>query len=83
MDMALTRGAKKVIPLRVGGAFHSGLMKPAIKGLISTIDSLDFNDPTIPIIANCTANALVDSEEIKTELVNQITGCVNWKKSVD
>ena len=83
MDMCLIRGAKKVIPLRVGGAFHSGLMEPAIKGLISTIDSLNFNDPTIPIIANCTANALSDAEKIKTELVNQITGCVNWKRSVD
>ena len=83
MDMCLTRGAKKVIPLRVGGAFHSGLMEPAIKGLISTIGSLHFNDPTIPIIANCTAKPLTDAEKIKTELVNQITGCVNWKRSVD
>ena len=83
MDMCLARGAKKVIPLRVGGAFHSGLMKPATKGLIDTIDSMDFKDPIIPIIANCTANPLKDSEEIKSELISQITGCVNWKNSVD
>ena len=83
LDMCSTRGAKKVIPLRVGGAFHSGLMEPAINGLIDTINSLDFNDPTVPIIANCTAESLSDSDEIKSELITQITGCVNWKKSVD
>jgi len=83
LDMCSTRGAKKVIPLRVGGAFHSGLMEPAINGLIDTINSLDFNDPTVPIIANCTAESLSDSDKIKSELITQITGCVNWKKSVD
>jgi [acyl-carrier-protein] S-malonyltransferase len=83
LDMCSTRGAKKVIPLRVGGAFHSGLMEPAIKGLIDTIEGLDFQEPVVPIIANCTADSLFDSNEIKSELINQITGCVNWKKSVD
>mgnify|MGYP001243999293 CR=1 FL=1 len=83
LDMCSTRGAKKVIPLRVGGAFHSGLMEPAIKGLIDTIEGITFHEPVVPIIANCTADSLVDSNEIKSELINQITGCVNWKKSVD
>ena len=83
LDLCSTRGAKKVIPLRVGGAFHSGLMQPATEGLLDTIQGINFNDPVVPIIANCTADSLNNSEEIKSELVKQITGCVNWKKSVD
>tara|TARA_A100001037_G_C15144849_1_gene635785 strand:- start:731 stop:1681 length:951 start_codon:yes stop_codon:yes gene_type:complete len=83
MDLASARGAKKVIPLKVGGAFHSGLMEPAKAGLMEFIDGLKFNDPQVPIIANCTGNAIHSGDEIKRELITQIAGCVQWKKSVD
>ena len=83
MDMSDARGAKKVIPLKVGGAFHSGLMEPAKTGLVDFIDGLKFNDPEVPIIANCTGTPLHTGEEIKGELISQISGCVQWKKSVD
>ena len=83
MDLASARGAKKVIPLKVGGAFHSGLMEPAKAGLMEFIEGLKFNDPEVPIIANCTGNPLHSGEEIKSELITQIAGCVQWKKSVD
>ena len=83
MDMSDARGAKKVIPLKVGGAFHSGLMEPAKAGLVDFIDGLKFNDPEVPIIANCTGTPLHTGEEIKGELISQISGCVQWKKSVD
>ena len=81
--MSDARGAKKVIPLKVGGAFHSGLMEPAKAGLVDFIDGLKFNDPEVPIIANCTGTPLHTGEEIKGELISQISGCVQWKKSVD
>ena len=83
MDMANARGAKKVIPLKVGGAFHSGLMEPAKAGLLEFIDGLKFNDPEVPIVGNCTGNPLQTGDEIKGELITQISGCVQWKKSVD
>ena len=83
LDLASARGARKVIPLRVGGAFHSGLMEPAESGLASVINDLDFDDPRIPIVANCTGEPLTTAESIKQELVSQICGCVNWKRSVD
>lgn len=82
-DLATARGAKKAIPLRVGGAFHSGLMEPARAGLIDAINSLQFNDPQIPIIANCTGEPLATADDIRRELISQVCGCVQWKRCVD
>ena len=83
MDLATARGAKKVISLRVGGAFHSGLMEPAKAGLMETLKSMDFKKSNVPIIANCTGRAVYTPEEMKQELISQISGCVQWKRSVD
>lgn len=83
LDLATARGAKKVIPLRVGGAFHSGLMEPARAGLLEAIDSVRFRDPEIPIVANCTGTPLTTAESVKQELVAQVCDCVQWKRSVD
>ena len=83
MDLATARGAKKVIPLRVGGAFHSGLMESAKAGLVEALESIEFRKSDISIIANCTGDAINSPEEIKQELVSQIAGCVQWKRSVD
>ena len=83
LDLAASRGAKKVLPLRVGGGFHSRLMEPAREGLVRAVESLSFNDPTVPIVANCTAKPLTTSEEVKQELVSQIVSCVQWKSSID
>ena len=83
MDLATARGAKKVIPLRVGGAFHSGLMEPARAGLVEAIEELELKDPRVPIIANCTGSPLNTAAEVKQELIAQVCGCVQWKRSVD
>ena len=83
LDLASARGAKKAIPLRVGGAFHSGLMKPAISGLVDKIGSLELSKPKVPIVANCTGKPLTTTESIRHELVAQICGCVQWKRSID
>ena len=83
MDLATARGAKKVIPLRVGGAFHSGLMEAAKAGLVEALESIEFRKSDISIIANCTGDAINSPEEIKQELVSQIAGWVQWKRSVD
>lgn len=82
-DLATARGAKKAIPLRVGGAFHSGLMQPAIAGLVETINAMDFHDPQIPIVGNVSGEPLTCAEDVRRELVNQVCGCVQWKRCVD
>lgn len=82
-DLLSKKGARKVIPLRVGGAFHSGLMEPAKYELEQAIHKLTFQDSNIPIIANCSAKPIVSVADIKHELVSQICGCVHWHQSID
>ena len=83
LDMCLSRGAKKVIPLRVGGAFHSALMEPARAGLVEAVGKLDFSDPKVPIVGNCTGEPLTKAGEVKEELVKQITSCVEWEQTIE
>jgi len=82
IDLATSRGAKRAIPLKVAGAFHSDLMKPAAEKMQNYINDLQFSIPSIPIVANCSAKPLTDVSEIKKELITQITNCVDWNKSV-
>ena len=82
IDIATARGAKKAIPLQVGGAFHSGLMSPAQHGLNDVIDSLTFHNPFVPLIGNVTARSLESGEEIREELRMQLTSCVQWNNTV-
>ena len=83
LDMASARGAKRALPLRVAGAFHSALMEPAREGLIEAVNSVDFNDPALPIVANCTGEPLTKAVDVKQELISQISSCVQWKQSID
>lgn len=81
--LAQLKGARRIIPLRVSGAFHSSLMEPAIAGLKDAISKFNFNPPTIPIVANVTAEPLTEAEAIKVELVRQIRHCVQWQRSIE
>ncbi len=82
IDLAAARGARKAVPLSVGGAFHSGLMGPAQDGLNGMIKSLKFNTPKSPIIGNVSAKPLTTAAQVKEELRLQLTSCVQWKRSV-
>ena len=82
LEMAVTQGARKAIPLRVSGAFHSQLMKSAQDGLAEAILGLNFKNPTIPIMANCTGKPLTTAKEIKEELISQMCSCVQWNQSI-
>jgi [acyl-carrier-protein] S-malonyltransferase len=75
-------GAKRAMLLPVGGAFHSPLMEPAKKELSDAIDKTTFYNPTCPIYQNAVAKAVMDKEEIKVNLVNQLTTAVRWTQSV-
>jgi len=76
------RGAKRAMMLPVGGAFHSPLMEPARKELAAAIENTTFNTPSCPIYQNVSTFAVTDPEEIKRNLVFQLTAPVKWTQSV-
>lgn len=76
------KGARRALVLPVGGAFHSPLMAPAKEELAAAIKATTFNQPNCPIYQNVTANAVSNPEEIKTNLVAQLTAPVRWTQSV-
>lgn len=75
-------GAKRALLLPVGGAFHSPLMEPAKKELKAAIESTNFHTPTCAVYQNVVAKAVFDKEEIKQNLIDQLTGPVRWTQSV-
>lgn len=86
IDIACERmkaaGAKRALVLPVGGAFHSPLMEPAKKELQVAIEATTFYNPTAVIYQNVVAKAVTDKDEIKKNLVDQLTGAVQWTQSV-
>jgi [acyl-carrier-protein] S-malonyltransferase len=83
IDLATAMGARYTIPLKVSGAFHSSLMQPAAAGMARAISGLEFRQPRVPIVVNCTAQPMTTTAEIKEELVDQISSCVQWQRSVE
>ncbi|MGC4037050.1 MAG: ACP S-malonyltransferase [Chitinophagaceae bacterium] len=75
-------GAKRALVLPVSGAFHSPLMEPAKKELQAAIESTRFHRPICHIYQNVVAKAVIDNEEIKKNLIDQLTGAVRWTQSV-
>ncbi len=71
-------GAKRAIKLNVGGAFHSPLMEPAREKLAAAIENTKFNEPICPVYQNVTASAVSNTDEIKKNLVAQLTAPVKW-----
>lgn len=72
------RGAKRVIPLKVSGAFHSPLMAPAVDGLHDALTGVRFADPAFPVIANASGEAVRTGTDAKRLLVDQLTAPVRW-----
>ncbi len=75
-------GAKRALILPVGGAFHSPLMKPAEEELAEAIRQTEFKTPICPVYQNVTTLAVTDPEEIKKNLIAQLTAPVKWTQSV-
>ena len=75
-------GAKRVLVLNVGGAFHSAFMVPAQVELSNAIESVKFHHPICPIYQNVVAKAVYDPEDIKQNLKAQLTGPVRWTQLV-
>lgn len=75
-------GAKRALPLKVGGAFHSPLMQPAKDELQTAIEQTTFSTPKCPVYQNVDAKPYTDAAEIKANLIAQLTSPVRWTKSV-
>src|SRR6266436_6822141 len=83
MALAKARGAKRVIPLAVSGAFHSPVMQPAAAGLAQAIDACNVHDAAIPIIGNIEASPLTRASAIRVELAQQIASPVQWTRTIE
>ena len=81
--LAKLKNARRVIPLKVSGAFHSSLMEPIIDEFSDAISDFVFRPPAIPIIANVTARPLTDVNSIREELLYQLRRCIQWQPSVE
>lgn len=73
----------KAIKLKVSGAFHSNLMKPAEQEMIAALDKVTVIKPLVPVISNVTAEPTIDPAEIKQNLIEQICGKVRWRETLD
>lgn len=76
-------GAKRALLLNVGGAFHSPLMEPARERLAKAIEATNFNTPSCPIYQNATATPQKNIDEIRKNLIAQLTAPVRWTQSVE
>ena len=75
-------GAKRALPLKVGGAFHSPLMQPAKEELQKAIEATEFSAPKCPVYQNVDGKPHTDASEIKANLIAQLTSSVRWTSSI-
>ncbi|MCH9631296.1 MAG: Polyketide biosynthesis malonyl CoA-acyl carrier protein transacylase PksC [Chlamydiia bacterium] len=75
-------GAKRVLPLDVSGAFHSGLMKEAQEKLKDKIENIEFNDSTIQVAMNVPGSIVEDMSHMKGHLIDQVASTTKWEKSI-
>lgn len=81
--LAKERGAKRTLMLPVSAPFHSALMQPAAQVMAEALAGVRIAPPAVPLVANVTAAAVSDPDEIRRLLVEQVTGSVRWRESVE
>ena len=82
-QMAKDKGAKRALMLPVSAPFHCSLMQPAADEMRDALSHAQFNAPSLPVITNVTAEDVTDENQLRDLLVDQITGRVRWRESVD
>jgi [acyl-carrier-protein] S-malonyltransferase len=83
LEIAKARGAKRAILLPVSAPFHCALMEPAARAMAEALAGVDVKAPVVPLVANVRAVAVEDPEVIRNLLVEQVTGSVRWRESVE
>ncbi len=81
-DLALRQGARHAINLEVSGAFHSSLMQPAREKLVEIIKGVNIKEPSVTVISNVIALPQYTCEQVKDNLIKQLTSSVLWEKSI-
>ena len=82
-ELLKERGAKRAIPLPVSAPFHSALMAPAAEAMREALAAVEVRAPSVPLVANVLARPIGDPDEIRARLVEQVTGPVRWRESVE
>lgn len=83
IEIAKSKGAKRAIMLPVSAPFHCALMEPAAEVLARALNDVQISAPEVPLVANVVASAVTDPTVIRALLVDQITGSVRWRESVE
>ena len=83
IEIAKTRGARRALLLPVSAPFHCPLMQPAADKMAEALETAEIRAPFVPVVANVTAAPVASPEEIRRLLVEQITGAVRWRESVE
>ena len=81
--LAKEAGAKRAVLLPVSAPFHCALMEPAAQDMAEALDDVDFQEPKVPVVVNVRATACTDPMLLRTYLVEQVTGSVRWRESVE
>jgi [acyl-carrier-protein] S-malonyltransferase len=82
VEIAKAQGVKRAILLPVSAPFHCALMAPAAKVMEAALSTVELSAPAVPLVANVLAQPISDPAEIRTRLVEQVTGMVRWRESV-
>jgi len=80
--LAKDKGAKRAVLLPVSAPFHCALMEPAAEVMAQALEQVDINRPAVPVVANVVAEGITDPATIRSLLVQQVTGSVRWRESV-
>lgn len=82
-ELAQAKGAHRVIPLQVSGAFHTNYMQQAADSLGKIMTTIPFAEPQIPIVANTTASEITTADMVKKELMDQLCNSVQWQRTIE
>jgi [acyl-carrier-protein] S-malonyltransferase len=82
VEIAKAKGAKRAVMLPVSAPFHCALMEPAARAMEAALAEVEIRAPAVPLVANVRARAVTDPAEIRALLVEQVTGSVRWRESV-
>jgi [acyl-carrier-protein] S-malonyltransferase len=82
VDIAKAKGAKRAMPLPVSAPFHCDMMQPAAEAMAEALGNVDIQAPSLPLVANVTAEFVTSPDRIRDLLVQQVCGRVRWRESV-